>query len=436
MAKTFQEITPEEFDKFAEKSPISHFQQRSDWADLKKNNGWIPHFLGVKNENELEAAVLILEKPLPMGRKMFYAPRGPLMDYEDSSLLKFTFKNLKAYTKAHHAIFLKIDPAIINLERDIDGNIVKNGQDNTKIVKTLKSLGLKHHGYNLEGNMQPQYAFVLNLKEKTEEDLLKNLKNTHRTRLRQNEKNHVSVRELKFDELDKFKKIMVSTADRRGFTDRPAKYYQDMWVALKDNLKILVAEVNLNEYKKSLEEELKPLEDQEKKLKEALKSTSHKEKIEKQLAALEKSKAGLKTREENLKSYQKSAEKDGTLTLGALLFVKTKREVTSLFGGAYGEFREFNAAYSLNWEMILESLKNGHEKYNFYGISEFKNEKNPNFGLYVFKRGFGGNVEEYIGEFDLVTSKFWYFLYKLAYELPKSLRRAKNNRKFRKSVQK
>ena len=65
--------------------------------------------------------------------------------------------------------------------------------------------------------------------------------------------------------------------------------------------------------------------------------------------------------------------------------------------------------------MIKYGVDNGFNKYNFYGISEFKNKNNEMYGLYEFKRGFGGNVEEYIGEYDLVISKFWYFMYNVVY---------------------
>ena len=37
------------------------------------------------------------------------------------------------------------------------------------------------------------------------------------------------------------------------------------------------------------------------------------------------------------------------------------------------------------------------------------------YGLYDFKRGFSGVVEEYIGTYDLIISKFWYFMYTFAY---------------------
>ena len=430
MSKTFVTLTPEEFDKFAEKSPISNFQQSSAWANLKVKNGWKDHFVGVKDD-KIVAAALILEKPLPMHRSMFYAPHGPLLDYNDSSLLKFFTEHLKAYAKEHRAIFCKINPEIINIERDINGAPLENGENNTKIVENLKKLGFKHHGFKTEGNIEPQYTFVLNINGRSVDDLYNGLKGAHRTRIRQNEKNHVTVRQISYEELPEFKKIMVHTADRRGFTDRPLEYYQNFWQALGDRHIIYFSEVNLKEYEASVTAEKAVLDEKLAKLNKNLESTSHKEKIEKQIASVNQDISELENRLKKCASYKKQAKND-ILTLGALQFVRTNREITSVFGGNYGDFREFNSAYSLNWEMIKYAAENSYQKYNFYGISEFKNPKDPSFGLYEFKRGFGGQVEEYIGEFDLITSKFWYLGYKLAYELPKNLRRRKNNKKFAK----
>lgn len=434
MTKTFVTLTPEEFDKFARKSPISHFQQTSAWANLKATNGWKAHFVGVKEKDALIAASLILEKPLPLGRSMFYAPRGPLLDYKNESLLKFFVQNVKTYAKKHHVIFFKVDPEIVNIERDQDGNPVKDGENNSSIVSSLKKLGFKHHGFNIEGNIAPQYTFVLNLNGRTEDELFANFDGNHRTKLRKNEKNHVAIRKMTFDELSIYKDITTHTADRRGFEDRPLSYYEEMWKALGDDLVIYLATVNLNEYIDAINAEKAGKDAEKVELEKLLEKSSHKEKIERKIANVDKDLAELEKRLKHTKNCLKSADKDGILNLGASMFVKTDREITSLFGGAYGEYREFNAAYSLNWEIIKYAAQNNYQKYNFYGISEFKDPESPTYGLYYFKRGFGGQVEEYIGEFDLVISKFWYLGYKLAYELPKSIRRRKNNRKYANSV--
>ena len=46
--------------------------------------------------------------------------------------------------------------------------------------------------------------------------------------------------------------------------------------------------------------------------------------------------------------------------------------------------------------------------------------------LYLFKRGFGGKVVELIGEFDLVISKTWYNIYKLAFKIYHGLKNIKS----------
>lgn len=37
-------LSEKEFKKFADKSTQISFYQTSEWANLKKKNGWVPHF--------------------------------------------------------------------------------------------------------------------------------------------------------------------------------------------------------------------------------------------------------------------------------------------------------------------------------------------------------------------------------------------------------
>ncbi len=39
------------------------------------------------------------------------------------------------------------------------------------------------------------------------------------------------------------------------------------------------------------------------------------------------------------------------------------------------------------------------------------------------KRGFGGNVLEYIGEFDLILDRFGYYIYDIGYKLYRNTKR-------------
>ena len=63
------------------------------------------------------------------------------MDFHDEKLLEFFTKELKTYIKDRKGYVLRIDPYVIYKERDIDGNIVEGGKDNSKIVNNLLKLG-------------------------------------------------------------------------------------------------------------------------------------------------------------------------------------------------------------------------------------------------------------------------------------------------------
>ena len=46
--------------------------------------------------------------------------------------------------------------------------------------------------------------------------------------------------------------------------------------------------------------------------------------------------------------------------------------------------------------------------YDFRGVPGDVGEDHPLYGLVKFKRGFNGDYTEFVGEMDLVLSRFWY----------------------------
>lgn len=75
------------------------------------------------------------------------------------------------------------------------------------------------------------------------------------------------------------------------------------------------------------------------------------------------------------------------------------------------------AQYKMQMEMIKLAMKRGLPIYDFGGISGNFTPGSENYGVYEFKRGFGGNVLEYIGEFDLILDRFGYYIYDIGYKL-------------------
>lgn len=95
---------------------------------------------------------------------------------------------------------------------------------------------------------------------------------------------------------------------------------------------------------------------------------------------------------------------DGTAIAGTLAIAYARR-VWYLYGASSNEHRDYMPNYLLQWEMIKWAIECGCDTYDFRGVSGDLSESNPLYGLYRFKKGFGGELTEFIGEYDYVTSK-------------------------------
>lgn len=65
--------------------------------------------------------------------------------------------------------------------------------------------------------------------------------------------------------------------------------------------------------------------------------------------------------------------------------------------------------YLIQWEMIRWAKEQGCHVYDFRGVSGDLDESNPLYGLYRFKKGFNGELIEFVGDWDRVYSPTFYF---------------------------
>lgn len=56
--------------------------------------------------------------------------------------------------------------------------------------------------------------------------------------------------------------------------------------------------------------------------------------------------------------------------------------------------------YLMQWEMIRWTVETGCTLYDFQGVSGNLDENGPMYGLYRFKKGFNGQLDEYAGEWN------------------------------------
>lgn len=423
-----EELTKEEFNEYASKHPLNMFFQSSYWGELKSITGWKHFMIGIKNDGKIEAATLILGKKIPIfNRYIYYAPRGFLIDYNNTEVLKKFTLEVKKYLKKKKGIFIKINPYLIYQERDINGDIVENGIDNKNVVEKLKKLGFIHTGFtiNYGKDLEPRWISVLDLEGKTEEGLLKDMRSTTRWGINNSYKHGLKLVEIDKSRINEFKKLMEHTGERRGFIDRSEAYYEKMYDAFSkdDKIKIMLVELDIDEYLYNLNNQK-----QQNLLKQVeAKNKPDSAKAKRVLKELQSQFESLEKRISNLEKLQK--EKGNKIVVAGGLFMTFGTQVVSLFGASYREYMKFNGQFFLNFKMIKYALNNGYKKYNFYGITGEFNEDSEMFGLFDFKRGFNAHVEELIGEFTLITNKFFYKVYNLMFEVYKKTKKMKGHNK-------
>ena len=398
----FVELSEKEYRKYWENHLLKSFLSSPEIGKLRKKNGWNVVYLGLKDNDNLVAATLLVSKKRHFNRLEFYAPRGFLLDFNDEELLTTFTKNIKDYIKKKKGYVLRIDPYVLYQQRNLDGEIVEGGWNNKKSVQNLEKLGYKK--VQIKDMEQVGWMFSLNLEGKTEKDILKEMKPNTRNTIRKASKIGTTIRELDYDELDKFQSIMEETGERKNFSIRKLDYYQDMYKLFHDKgeIKYVITELNLKEYIERLDNEQQDKKKELEKLNDAKYNDGKRKAINNEIASIEK-------RKKEAIEIRKNKNKD-VITLSGSMFIMIQPEIIYLSSGNYSEYMQFNSQYLIQWDMIKYGLENNFKKHNFYGIPANINLHPKDYGIYEFKRGFNGEVEELIGEYELPISIHYYIM--------------------------
>lgn len=416
----FTILEQEEFREFLEKSPLKSHLQTPETAKLKEMSNWKSHYVGVKNNNgEIIAGTMMVSIKHGFSNE-FYAMRGPIIDFNNYELLKFFTDNIKKYILDNNGYMLRIDPYLIYHSRNRDGEIT--GEiDNEKAIQNLLKLGYKQvKSINMNDTIQPRFMYVIELEGKTLEDVLNEMTSKTRQMIRKNEKNCIKIRKGNYDDLNLFVDIMNKTGERRHFNDRGLEFYQNMYKALspKNMIEIVFAEIDILEALENLDKEVKEINknklDREEKHKDG--KVNEKKYLAKQKEDEESFKRIEKRRSELLRLQK---EYGNLITLGGILYINYGDEVASVFGGVYDEFLPYQPFYTIHNEMIKYAVENSYKRYNFYAICNSLSPDDEQYGIYQFKKSFGGHVQEYIGEFLLPVKKCEFNLHELKRKIRK-----------------
>lgn len=220
-ARLIEENEKDVYNSFVAHASKGHILQSYQWGEIKGRGEWRPFRLLVEDEKgQSKAALSILARRIPgLGRKIFYAPRGPVGDIHDQALMDFLFAETRKLGKKEGALFLKIDPDI--------------SKEDTAFAGYLKSRGFvsaeKEEGF--EG-VQPKFVFRLPL-QGTAEEIFASFHPKTRYNIRLAEKKGVVIKEdCGKEELPLFYTILKETTERDKFLVRPYAYFSDLWDVL------------------------------------------------------------------------------------------------------------------------------------------------------------------------------------------------------------
>ena len=388
----FCELTDKEFMTFVNKRPEKNFFQTTMMRDRIKNEGKETYLVGLKDDKKIVAAAFIAETGSKfLGKKAYEAYKGFILDYHDKDILKTMTEETRKFLQDKGALRLIIDPYIVNVSRDMDAK--ETGEvDNRDVAKYLESLGYK---YNYDG-YQVKWCYCLDINGKSSDEVFADFRSSTKNNINKTiTKFKLNIRDLKKEQLSEFKKVTEDTCDRREFKDKTLEYYENMYDAFGDDVVFKICELNCDTYIEAMEEENKEFIRKIEELSDSASNKRKKEEFNKQMEANNK-------KIEEVKELKE--EKGNVIPLSAAMFVLYGDEIVYLFSGSYEEYMKYCGQYRLQWEIIKYAADNKYRRYNFYGIQDVFNPKGKDYGVYEFKKGFGGYVEELLGSYILDIS--------------------------------
>ena len=326
----------------------SFLQSDAMWRRYQ-GEGREAYLVGVREGQKVLGAGLVTARRWRLGRKIWRVAGGWLLDYDGErrqEILRALTEGVRKLAREKGAIAVMISPNVEAQLRDAECRAVA-GKDHLAVKGELERLGYKYLGeYE-----QAKWQYVLELKGQTAEGLFNEFRSGHRWQIRRAEKDGVRVRELGEGELKILKAIAAEAGERHGFLDPELEYYRSMKKYFGKQVKFVVAEIPA---------------------------------------------AKLRQEREKAEGPEVTVEDGEMVPLAAAMFVNDGREMVYLYSGSARKYQKYGGAHLIQWEMIKEALATGCERYNFYGVRPVAGD-----GVYKFKQGFRGHVEELLGTFAL-----------------------------------
>ncbi len=348
---------------FLDRQRSASFLQTPAWGRVKSE--WESETLGWYDGDRLVGVGLALHRRVPrLRRSLAYLPEGPVIDWAEAAVgdLLTWLDPLVAHLKARGAFGVRIGPPVVvnrwtaaavkqgiaddGCRRLTELTPSESSATGAGVVARLRELGWRRVA-GAEGFAagQPAFNFLLPLKGRSEDDVLRGMNQQWRRNIRKADKAGVEVERGTEADLDAFHELYAHTAGRDGFTPRPLSYFRTMLTALG---------------------------------------------AEDPAGAID------------IRLYL--ARHEGDL-VAATIGIRVGGHVWYSYGASSTDKREVRGSNAVQWRMIRDAIAEGADVYDLRGITDTLDADDPHLGLVQFKVGTGGEAVEYAGEWDLPLSR-------------------------------
>jgi lipid II:glycine glycyltransferase (peptidoglycan interpeptide bridge formation enzyme) len=201
------------WDAFVSAHPAGNLMQSFGWGEFQRSLGWEPRYASMRAGGEMTGAALLLSKKVPaLSTRVFYAPRGPVLDFADSAAVADFFEGVEDYVRRERGVFFRCDPYWTE-----DGF-----PDNASLPKGLSRIARDWSYWNL-----PRFVFWLDLTG-SEDEVMARMTSRCRNDVRRGYKNQVHFDFGSEDDLPEFHQLMALTARHKEIAYRGIDYYRGL----------------------------------------------------------------------------------------------------------------------------------------------------------------------------------------------------------------
>ena len=390
------------FDSFAMNHPNYNFYQSSNYGRFMTKHGYNAYYLGLVDDmgNIKAATLMIVKNEKNNKRKMGYAPRGFLIDWNNDALVSEFTNALKDFLSKRSFTYLKVDPQVVYNEHNIDGSEKIDGYNNGSFVQKLQSLGYIHMGYNKGMEASKPRWNAITVLDNNIINLYNSISKEAREKIMESSKLGNKVYKGGMNDIS----LLYSVINKQN---PPLEYYLDYYQFFGQNngFEVYFTKLEPVSYVNSSKTLYEKEEQRNNELNNQMQDWNN---PNKEMIMNEKLKS-----DELVSKYKKNMLEainlfqqypSGLITAGVAV-IKYGKTVTFFASGVNEKFKDQYPEYLLRWQLMQEFAKQGYQIIDFNGITgEFKDEYNS-----LIKRELSNHIVEYVGEFDLVINKKSYY---------------------------